>query len=552
MCTCALAGPADPSRLQYTQPDGSTVYYYMHGDEHLHWMTDENGNAIEIGEDGYVHPAQMPAEDEFSRAAKIRSAQSLRRIGRSTSLTGEHKFCVVLVQFNDVKFTKTKTHFNNFFNGTGAGSTASVNQYWTDQSDGKFIPSFDIHGPYTMDKNLSYYYSDGWSAKSILINAIKYHQTEDDQIDFTQYTGNGSSGVESVIMIFAGYSAASGAQSIWPCQGDDLASYSEDGVTLNSFCCGAELQGSSGSTIAGIGHICHELGHCFGMPDFYDTERTSDQNHIAADPCYTFSLMDHGSYKDNSKTPPPLSMVEKYLCGWVSNLTTDGIQTVSSSSDISLAEIGQGSGTRAIRINTDTRNEFFICEFRSSNTSINKWSKGLPKGGMVVFHVDRTSSWGVAPNNDWQHPMYYLVNASDQDYIQLYSDRSSTPWSSFPFPGNANINSYNPVSWSGTDTYVSLTGMPNIGASSTNTSISVKAHVRSFPLINNPCKGIYSAGSRFALKLSPGSQGSETVSSWYFDGTETTDDSVTLSTGSHTVEAVLASGKRLRLEITVK
>lgn len=557
--TLLFAGPADPSPQEYRQPDGSVVRYFMHGDEYLSWMTDADGNVIEFGEDGYIRPAAMPSYAHRETAARRRAAAIRPRVGGSKGLTGNRKFCVILVEFADIKFTKTKDDFDKFFNGTGSasGSTGSVREYWEDQSDGKLHASFDIYGPYTMDRNASYYpteWGDGYQ-QSIVINVFSDHGGEDD-IDFTQYK-NGQSSVESIIMIFAGYSAASIGKNktIWPSQGN-LAYWSDDGVNVSSFCCGPELQGSSGTTIAGIGHICHELGHCFGLPDFYDTERDSHSSTAKA-PIFHYSLMDYGSYLNSSKTPPPLSIVEKYLCGWVSNLTSGAngeIVTLTSSGARTLHEIGQNSNPRALRINTDTADEFFLCEYRSINSSVNKWGAKLPKGGMIVYHIDRGSSnWGAyTVNNDPSHPCVYLVNASAPDNITLYSKANSTDWAMFPFPGNGNVRSFNPHSWSGLDTYVSVTEMPTIGAGSDNTSLSLKTHVRTFPLINNPGKGVYSSGEKFYLKLSNGYGDSTTVSTWKYDGNETTEEYVTLSSGTHVIEAVLSSGKRLRLEMSVK
>lgn len=557
-----FAGPADPSPHEYIQPDGSKVTFFIHGDEYLNWMTDANGNAIERGSDGFFHQCSKPSDAEYEKAARMRSMAVRPSMAESRGLTGEKKFCVIMVQFSDVKFTKTKAQIEKMFNGTGSesGSTGSVKEYWTDQSDGTFIPTFDVYGPYTMDNTISTYDTKSGGSTSTLMYQV-INNFADGDIDFSAYKHK-SSGVESVIMVFAGYSAAMGASpAIWPHQGS--VSCYVDGVNINSFCCVPELQGTSGTTIAGIGHVCHEFGHCLGLPDIYDTDRSSHESTAKA-PVYHYSVMDHGNYTNNSKTPPPLSILEKYLCGWVSNLTSGSngeIVTLTSSGAKTLYEIGQsGSNPRALRINTQSNSsEFFICEFRSNNSSVNKWGSQLPKAGMIVYHVDRrtghwTSDSSVGMNTDPDHPDLYLVNASDQFSIPLYSKRDDTDWASFPFPGNGNVSSYNPTSWDGVDTYVSLTGMPNVGASSTNTSISVKANVRNFPLINNPKKGVYSAGDTFTFELSPGySQGSISVTSWYFDGKSVSDsDSVTLTSGSHTVEAVLSNARKLKLEIVVK
>ena len=548
--TLLFAGPADPSPHDYIQPDGSVVRYYMHGDEYLHWMTDASGACIEIGEDGYVHPAQVPSEARFNAAARRRAGQTRFRMAENRGLKGEKRFCVILVDFADVPFTKTKDDFVKFFNGTGSesGSTGSVKEYWTDQSDEKFIPTFDVYGPYTVSKTISEYINDSDGLLREVINIAE-------EINFQNYKHTSS--VESIIMVFAGHSAAMGAQnSIWPHQGG-ISNLTADGVAIESYCCVPELQGKSGTAIAGIGHVCHEFGHCLGLPDVYDTQRSSHESSAKA-PVYWYSVMDHGNYSNDSKTPPPLSMLEKYLCGWVDSLLEGDVQNIYTSGVKTLKEIGQTSGLRALRINTDRTGEFFLCEFRSINSSVNKWGASLPKGGMIVYHVDRSDEHWVSDNdvymnNDASHPNFYLVDAANPDVITLYSNRNRD-WTSCPFPGSRNVSSFNPHSWSGTDTYVSLTGMPNIGASSENTSIKVQAHVRSFPLINNPKKGVYNDGDIFVLKLSPGYHQEDglSVSAWQFDGKPASGSEETLTSGTHTIEAELSDGRKLRLDISVK
>ena len=59
----ALAGPAYPGRIVRTQPDGSTIGIYLHGDEWHHWMTDDEGNVVKEDEDGFIRVVtQTPAQ----------------------------------------------------------------------------------------------------------------------------------------------------------------------------------------------------------------------------------------------------------------------------------------------------------------------------------------------------------------------------------------------------------------------------------------------------------------------------------------------------------
>ncbi|MBR3076102.1 MAG: immune inhibitor A, partial [Bacteroidales bacterium] len=366
-----------------------------------------------------------------------------------------------------------------------------------------------------------------------------------------------------VIMIFAGHSRAAGDNNgIWPCSSD--AKIMSKGSTLDviGYCCGPELEGSSGTTMAGIGHICHEFGHRMGLPDFYDTNKSEHGSNVAVS-CEEYSLMDHGSYNNNGKTPPPLSILEKSICGWAS---INDIPEISSSGSIELHEIGQDpSRTRALAIPTDQAGEIFICEYRTTASSVNKWNAGLSRGGLLVYHVDLSDreitqdgeSYPAADwwdkgtiNNNGGHPLFYLIPSGAQNSLR------NTDMAKVPFPGSQNIIKYRPVSWNNTVAYVSLSGISYNSSMASNPTLTFNANVRQFPLINNPKDGIYSSGSELTLKLSPGSNDSETVSQWFFDGQEVVSSEprpkVALTAGGHVVEALLSSGKKLRLDITAK
>ena len=49
------AVPARKGGLVVTQPDGSSLTVYQHGDEHFHWMTNEEGEWLRLDEDGFYH-----------------------------------------------------------------------------------------------------------------------------------------------------------------------------------------------------------------------------------------------------------------------------------------------------------------------------------------------------------------------------------------------------------------------------------------------------------------------------------------------------------------
>ena len=84
-----------------------------------------------------------------------------------------------------------------------------------------------------------------------------------------------------------------------------------DGKMINTYACSNELMGSS---LSGIGTLCHEFGHVMGMPDFYDTQYGTNYNN-----CLTpndWDVMDGGAYNGDGHCPPNYSPWEKEQIGY--------------------------------------------------------------------------------------------------------------------------------------------------------------------------------------------------------------------------------------------
>ncbi|MDR2522845.1 MAG: M6 family metalloprotease domain-containing protein, partial [Synergistaceae bacterium] len=62
--SAAQAVPAMPDVFSHVQSGGEVVYYSLHGDEFLHYMTDERGFLIAFGEDGDLYYAKWAEEDK--------------------------------------------------------------------------------------------------------------------------------------------------------------------------------------------------------------------------------------------------------------------------------------------------------------------------------------------------------------------------------------------------------------------------------------------------------------------------------------------------------
>lgn len=490
----AFAIPAKPGRITYTQPDGTTIGIYIHGDEWFHWVTDENGNYLEADEEGYYRIASSAKstatkariEAGIRNAAEVRARVNAdRRRAAAQSLNfGAPKIPVLLIGFKDKKFTKSASDFENMLNQEGYsvnGSIGSVRDFYRENSLGVFSPEFVVLGPVNLDNNISTYGANvsgqaGYDTapEQALVDAAK---KLDSTVDFSQFDNDGDGVVDFVLFYYAGFDEAQGgsSSSIWSHSFELHHSYDAeevtfDGVVLEKYFCTSELVGSSGTTMCNIGTTCHEFGHALGLPDYYDTDY--DVNSTPND-MYSYSTMCSGSYNNNSTTPPYFTAEELITLGWY-----DAPEYIMDNGPITLQALNKPGASEYHGYRTDTynRDEYFMYEVRSGQ----RWDAGL-RPGMIVYHVDKSqnrvfgqvtaaSTWEDNTLNSWGvHPCCYLIPATDQDNLQfgLTYFSSAGQWvfnydyeykgtghdyrQDFVFP-NTGVTSYAPTAWDG-DTF---------------------------------------------------------------------------------------------------
>lgn len=571
------AVPAKRGQIRYTQPDGTTVTLFRHGDEFGHWTTDVHGNVVRRQADGFyreVTPAEGLAIRQ--RAVQKRAAANRQRAARAQAriAAGQKHFLVILVAFHDKAFTieDPQAAFDRLLNEQGYsvnGGTGSARDFYYDNSHGCFEPIFDVYGPVTLDNKYAYYGGNDSSGydknpEQALIDGCN---GLDDQIDFSRYDNDGDGKVDMVFMYYAGYGEADSddEDSIWPHQWELSSagkSLTLDGIQVDTYACTNELD-SSGK-MCGIGAACHEFGHAMGLPDMYDTD--GDENG-SAEGLYDFSTMCGGCYNNDSRTPPYFNIEERILLGWIDD------SVFSEFPKTGTYTIAPVNGNAAYRTFTDQDGEYFVYENRAREG----WDAHLPAFGMIAYHVDKSSrqvktssgtvtardlweNWGLynTLNANGSHPCFYVVPAKDPTNLGYgrkyysgygyYFDSSYYP--DLPFPGGA--TSYTPESWNGEEGDISFEDI-----SFRDNLVTLRAIVPSdeldFCVIAD--EGSYRAGDRFTFTLvEPAEVHPETVA-WYFDDEPAGADSVTLTAGRHVVEARLtfAGGRtdRVTLEMEV-
>ena len=479
LCVVAvMAVPAHPGIVKVQQPDGSYITLRLIGDEWVHFNTTADGYSVVKNQRGYymyaeakdgkLQPTARVAHDVAERSAdeqaflagikkyqapemnaemadmkaRLEAAGAQRRAqGNRATNYSKFKGLLVLVQFNDKKFSRPDykdiiTDMVNKENYTGFDNqkrTGSVRDYFSDNSDGKFKPQFDVVGPYTVD--FSQYDSKFGKADSkdldILLAAL---DSADVDVNFKDYDGDGDGKVDLVFFIIAGYGSnyqGNNEDLWWPHRSviyNPTNNYyiRKDGVTLYDYASSVELAGHisqpSSIKIDGIGSICHEFSHVLGLPDFYDSNYEVDGQSITPG---EWSLMASGNYLNDAITPAGYSLYERYLVGFAdapAKITAEGTYTLNP----------LYSSLTGLRIDSPVNNEFFLLENRQ--TSKFKWDAYLPGSGMLVYRVDKTNNyiWSSNKVNANANRNYYeLVRAGGDERA------ADTPYD--PFPGRGNV-----------------------------------------------------------------------------------------------------------------
>lgn len=396
----AWAVPARRGGIVKTQPDGSQITVYQHGDEHFHWITNEKGDWLKMDNDGFYRVTEaLSAEQVEAR----RVASSKRAAMAAYPLNVAPRGLVILVNFTDVAFTTEKAEMDSMltavnytrnYSYTYRGkqynirSQGSARQYFEDVSFGQYNPHFDVVGPVTISKEHSYYgenNSKGRDSKPeyMIEEACKLADTECN-VDFSQYDNDGDGYVDFVFVIYAGYGEADGggANTIWPHAWNLLQAAGRmcevDGKKVDLYACGNELDNYS-KTHTGIGTFCHEFSHVLGLPDLYVTNTAS---HTTMN---EWDIMDYGPYNNEGNTPPAYSAYERFFLGWLQP------RLITEPENITLEEINS-SNTALMITECDSANligndpnptTFHLLENRQQEG----WDEHLPGHGLMLTKI---------------------------------------------------------------------------------------------------------------------------------------------------------------------
>lgn len=446
----ATAVPAKKERCTLKLSDGTTIEATWMGDENMHFYLTDDGKYLQCDKEGIAHFVDSESLQKRWTAKKHKRQLAMTKrnaSGRRKSqgaMTGSKRGLVILVQFPETPFYYTNADFQRFFNEehyTDDINIGSVHDYFVDASYGQFDFSFDVVGPVNMSQPLSYYGENNDNGDDIhpATMVIEALTKIDGDVDFSQYDWDRNGVVEQVYVIHSGYDEAqngSHPEYIWSHawtltealeEDDGTGPVLVDGVLVDSYATSAELRGSSGYKISGVGTACHEFSHCFGLPDTYDTVGSS----FGMD---TWDLMDYGEYNGNGGNPAGFTSYERMFCGWLE--PTELLDPLRVTNMPALTS----SPVAYILRNSGKPDEYYLFENRQQVS----WDKKLGGHGLLILHVDYDSlAWAEnTVNTIRRHQRMTIVPA---DNILYSSTLAGDPWPGTS--GNTELSDASTPSW---------------------------------------------------------------------------------------------------------
>lgn len=483
-----LAVTANPDPVEYIQPDGTSITIFLHGDEFIHWVSTSDGYTILSNSKGFyeyalirqdgslsfsgirAHNAADRSKEElvflkqiqpglFFSKSQLHDMKQLLKDPKTPAsplmggfpTTGERDLLMILANFSNTTTIYTPADFSNYMNQVNYNGSGSFKDYYLEVSYGLLSVTTTVtiwvNVPQPHD-----YYGPGSKWGEFAYDAVVAANNQAG-VNYADYDNNLDGVVDGVAIIHQGrgQEESGNVNDIWShswslsASGYTAAQCTFDGVLVDAYTTMPEKNGGSMGT---IGVMCHEFGHNLGAPDFYDTDYGTGGDYNGTG---NWDLMAGGSWNGNSGTKPA------HPNAWIKNFFTWTNPLVLSS---------QGMFTLrnsvlypdAIRFNTTTDNEYFLCENRQKTG----FDASIPSHGLIIYHVDGDFIETHHYSNDinaGSHQGMFPVAANSTTSNGISTTSSSTiNTSGCPFPGSTGETGFSDItfpdskSWNGENT----------------------------------------------------------------------------------------------------
>lgn len=329
-----------------------------------------------------------------------------------SAVVGTELLPVIPIEFSDV--SHSPAHSTSQISGAFNGPSGSVNAYYREASGEAANPgrglsiSASVANWVRSTRTMSYYGQDSASGIDDASGPIYRLVTEavqlaDAGVNFATFDRDGDGVVDHVVIVHAGPPQESSGNSnhIW--------SHRWVVIDANPAIPGNQPLRADNVQIYGyimtsedspIGVVSHELGHDFGLPDFYDTDGSSSGG------VGEWDIMATGSWNRLPTQPPGsspahVSAYSKAFLGWETPVEVTAPMLPAT---IQQAESSPSSFKLPIKRNAGGE-EYFLVENREQVG----FDAALPGRGLLIWHVDTS----VASNADDLHRLLDLEEADE-------------------------------------------------------------------------------------------------------------------------------------------
>lgn len=449
----AFAGPAYWGFFTVKQSNGELLTVRKCGDEHFSYYMTKDGVPLSKNISGDFCYAEFTQENELRTTEVLAQNKDKRNAMEQTLVEGLNKELyysevytkamrsnayqaqapisskgaidvpVLLVEFSDQKFSMAEpidffTRHLNADNYTEEGGVGSAREYFLDQSNGAFRPTFSVVKKVTLSRRYYYYGTNRGNAQDVYANLMvqeAINEAKNNGADFSKFSSN------SLCIIYAGIGEeymSSSDSCIWSKTFPNTSFTANDGKIFNSASLVCELNSKS---VDGIGTFCHEFTHLLGFPDMYGASGAFGLDY--------YSLMDYGNFWNNGKSPIGYTAYERYYMGWVEPVVLSSEKQL-----VVLNSLGKNTENTVYKIPNAadaTGNEYYLLENRQPN--LNRWFPSKIGSGMLVFHIDFNQLiWNQnTPNGNAKHQRVTIIPADNV----LVIDGKSNDYKGDFYPG---------------------------------------------------------------------------------------------------------------------
>ncbi|MEC7416443.1 MAG: M6 family metalloprotease domain-containing protein, partial [Candidatus Thermoplasmatota archaeon] len=337
--------------------------------------------------------------------------------------SGNITVAFIMVGFEDQDFQDE--YDQDYFEDIAFANSDSMWDYFDEVSKGALNIEGEVFGPYTLDGDAE----DYSSGSSFVRDSV---EIADDDIYFPDF--------DAVMAIHSGPGGESSGDSndIWSAHWPSITINTDDedengnDYVIRRISQVPEYQLSNGERNP-LGVWCHEFGHELGLPDYYDTDGSSEG-------VGNWAVMAAGSWGNNGETPVYFSAYSRFWLGWDQPIIVED-----DVANLVIEPVSEGGKIYKLPIpgNWSNSEEYFLLENRQQT----RYDTYLPGEGLLIWHIDEDimfSKWSSnTVNNDEDHKGMDLEEADGNDDLDSGANRGDNgdPFRSGSFSKDSYPNS---------------------------------------------------------------------------------------------------------------